>query len=317
MFGLGINKLGASRSQAIAEPETLLFSNAEEGAFLDFTPTQVYADTAGTDPAEVGEGIALTLDKSQGGELGPELVTNGDFSDGTTGWTAANTAVLSDSSGRLQVVTTSVNQGTLQTVATTSGKRYQISCTVVSATAGYNIGYGNAFAQGQVYDTGALDGSRTFTASFIGNGTAATFWFYARAAGTYIVDNISVRELPGVHALQATSTARPIFRLTSGVYNAEFDLTDDILPITLPAITGGTVALVGLSGIWIEDDWDYAGGTLDIGPTTIAGLPAGILDVVGGTCTVIILNRAFTDAERAGVVAWGKARGATAGDITT
>jgi hypothetical protein len=49
MFGLGINKLGASRSQAIAEPETLLFANDEEGTFLDFTTTQVYADTAGTD----------------------------------------------------------------------------------------------------------------------------------------------------------------------------------------------------------------------------------------------------------------------------
>jgi hypothetical protein len=64
MFGLGINKLGASRSQAIAEPETLLFANDEEGTFLDFTTTQVYADTAGTDPAEVGTGIAFVDDRS-------------------------------------------------------------------------------------------------------------------------------------------------------------------------------------------------------------------------------------------------------------
>jgi hypothetical protein len=111
-------------------------------------------------------------------------------------------------------------------------------------------------------------------------------------------------------ATQATSTARPIFRLTSGVYNAEFDLTDDILPITLPTITGGTVALVGTSGIWIEDDWDFTAGTLNIGPTTIAGLPAGILSVVGDLCAVIINDRAWTAAERAGVIAWGKARGA-------
>jgi hypothetical protein len=66
MFGLGINKLGTPRDQAFPEPETLLFANDEEGTFLDFTTTQVYADTAGTDPAAVGEGIALTLDKSQG-----------------------------------------------------------------------------------------------------------------------------------------------------------------------------------------------------------------------------------------------------------
>jgi hypothetical protein len=69
MFGLGINKLGTPRDQALPEPETLLFANDEEGTFLDFTTTQVYADTAGTDPAEVGEGIALTLDKSQGANV--------------------------------------------------------------------------------------------------------------------------------------------------------------------------------------------------------------------------------------------------------
>jgi hypothetical protein len=67
---------------------------------------------------------------------------------------------------------------------------------------------------------------------------------------------------------------------------------------------------VGTSGIWIEDDWDFTAGTLNIGPTTIAGLPAGILSVVGDLCAVIINDRAWTAAERAGVIAWGKARGA-------
>jgi surface protein len=114
--------------------------------------------------------------------------------------------------------------------------------------------------------------------------------------GIAFVDDRSPND---VDATQATSTARPIFRLTSGVYYAEFDLTDDILPITLPTITGGTVALVGTSGIWIEDDWDFTAGTLNIGPTTIAGLPAGILSVVGDLCAVIINDRAWTAAERA------------------
>lgn len=94
------------------------------------------------------------------------------------------------------------------------------------------------------------------------------------------------------------------------VYYANLDGVDDIIPVTLPTITGGTVALVGLNGIWIEDDWDFTAGTLNIGPTTIAGLPAGILSVVGDLCAVIINDRAWTAAERAWVIAWGKARGA-------
>jgi hypothetical protein len=94
------------------------------------------------------------------------------------------------------------------------------------------------------------------------------------------------------------------------IYKAFFDKADDILPVTLPTITGGTVALVGTSGIWIEEDWGFTAGTLNIGPTTIAGLPAGILSVVGDLCAVIINDRAWTAAEYAGVVSWGKARGA-------
>jgi hypothetical protein len=78
------------------------------------------------------------------------------------------------------------------------------------------------------------------------------------------------------------------------IYKSFFDKSDDILPITLPTITGGTVALVGTSGIWIEDDWDFTAGTLNIGPTTIAGLPAGILSVVGDLCAVIINDRAWS-----------------------
>jgi hypothetical protein len=94
------------------------------------------------------------------------------------------------------------------------------------------------------------------------------------------------------------------------IYKAFFDKADDILPVTLPTITGGTVALVGTSGIWIEEDWGFTAGTLSIGPTTIAGLPAGILSVVGDLCAVIINDRAWTAAEYAEVVSWGKARGA-------
>jgi hypothetical protein len=94
------------------------------------------------------------------------------------------------------------------------------------------------------------------------------------------------------------------------IYKAFFDKADDILPVTLPTITGGTVALVGTSGIWIEEDWGFTAGTLNIGPTTIAGLPAGILSVVGDLCAVIINDRAWTAAEYAEVVSWGKARGA-------
>ena len=58
----------------------------------------------------------ITFSRASGGYgftkvgYGSELVTNGDFSDGSTGWTASS-ATLSVVSGRLQVVATSAYGG--------------------------------------------------------------------------------------------------------------------------------------------------------------------------------------------------------------
>jgi hypothetical protein len=321
-----------------------LFANDEEGTFLDFTTSQVYADTAGTTPAAVGTGIALTLDKSQGGALGPELVTNGDFSDGVTGWTAVR-STLSAPSNQLLVTGASTYPGVWQAFSTVANKWYKVDFEIISLGSSPKLrlapkngtgDLGSALAIADYVNTGVK------TAYFRAASTTSTVFILSEnsSVADFTIDNISVRELKGVHALQATSTARPIFgRVPVGgrrnllerteepyqkvvtqhditeagvpsIYKSFFDKSDDILPVTLPTITGGTVALVGTSGIWIEDDWDFTAGTLNIGPTTIAGLPAGILSVVGDLCAVIINDRAWTAAERAGVVAWGKARGA-------
>jgi len=189
-----------------------LFTNGEQGWVYDPSNfATLFQDSAGTTPVTaVEQPVGLQLDLSQNLTLGPELVTNGNFTAGTTGWTADNTAVISSVSGGLQVVSTAANQGTSQIVALTNGVRYKVVITVVSATANYNIGYGNVFGQGQVYDSGALSGARTFTAYIVGNGTATTFWFYAAAAGTYLIDDVSIKVISGNHRFQATSANRPV-----------------------------------------------------------------------------------------------------------
>jgi hypothetical protein len=576
MFGLGINKLGTPRDQALPEPETLLFANDEEGTFLDFTTTQVYADTAGTDPAEVGEGIALTLDKSQGANIlrrnllayteefdnafweksatatvtanqiaAPDNTTTADlFRCGTTSASEVRRNNITLAAGNhtfsvfarkevsdflviqvFDVATTSfrrvwfnINLGSTGS-ATSGGTNitplgssiepyengfYRVSITV-SLTAGTVSGRTNIFlSEGDgVFSGNALSGIYIWGAQLE---TGSTLTPYQE-----ITTGINGEWTPGTHSTQATSAARPIFgrvpvggrrnlllrteefdnavwlkfkssitpnatiapdgtstadkliedttandthavanygsqtvtlgvtytysafvkaaergfvtltgdvstgkfggsagvqfALTDGsvtknllslattatnvgngwwhfsitatalasgtaypylaigskiatsfsgrdsytgdgtsgiyvwgaqleqaaspsayqkvvtqhditeagipsIYKAFFDKADDILPVTLPTITGGTVALVGTSGIWIEEDWGFTAGTLSIGPTTIAGLPAGILSVVGDLCAVIINDRAWTAAEYAEVVSWGKARGA-------
>jgi hypothetical protein len=61
--------------------------------------------------------------------LGPELVTNGDFASGTTGW-AAGTATLSSVSGELLVTNTGINYGyASQNITTVAGKVYRVTAT--------------------------------------------------------------------------------------------------------------------------------------------------------------------------------------------
>jgi hypothetical protein len=58
------------------------------GALFDPSDmSTLYQDAAGTTPVTaVEQPVGLMLDKAQGMMLGPELVSNGDFSNGLTGW---------------------------------------------------------------------------------------------------------------------------------------------------------------------------------------------------------------------------------------
>ena len=74
---------------ALAREVKALFSNSEQGVWYDPSDrATLFQDAAGTTPVTaVEQPVGLMLDKSKGLVLGPELVTNGDFSNGATGWT--------------------------------------------------------------------------------------------------------------------------------------------------------------------------------------------------------------------------------------
>lgn len=113
----------------------------------------------------------------------------------------------------------------------------------------------------------------------------------------------------GVTGPQPTSTARPIFRASPE--RGEYDLADDVLPkdATLPAITDGTVILIGQYGIWIDEGYSFAGGNWSFGPTTYSNGPTGIIGVVGDMLDLVVLDRPLTADERDSVVDYGVERG--------
>lgn len=122
--------------------------------------------------------------------LGPELVTNGDFASGSTGWTNSSTGTgsISFTGGQLTVnrVDASNKGVAIQSLSGTSvGSTYEINATVVSGTAFFGLasGGGNYTAGPVKFYTTAVLSNQSLTIECPNNGSSC------------VVDNVSVREV--------------------------------------------------------------------------------------------------------------------------
>jgi hypothetical protein len=131
--------------------------------------------------------------------LGSELVTNGDFSDGTNNWTETN-AVISVSNNQL-TVDDSLNLGgdsrATQTFTTENGKSYILRFDRISTTSLFWLGIGNGANYNDIFysslgtDTGAY--ARVFTAS----GTTSTIALITGGTGISVFSNVTIKEMSG------------------------------------------------------------------------------------------------------------------------
>lgn len=156
-------------------------------------------------------------------------------------------------------------------------------------------------------------------ADLFANSEQGSLWgplpYYSDSAGTVEagwgdpVGNIPDASGNELDWTQVTSTAQPILR--DSPPRLEFDGTDDLVTTTLPAISGGTIVLAGVNGIWI-DEIDFAGGAFSVGPGTYTGGPTGLMSILGDILVGggFVIDRALTPEEIEQVKGYYKARGA-------
>ena len=208
-----------------------LFTNNEQGFFYDPNDlTTMFQDAAGTVPV-TGEGqpVGLMLDKSKGLVLGSERAVNGDFSNGSANWNvsgadATHIVTFADGKVRYQSDTISPVLALNQGGAVVTGKWYEVTINCSSYVSGsLKIDAGNG---AQV----VVSGLGTFKTKILAS-TNALVLVRNSPNVDLTIDSISVKELPGNHAYQSTSSMRPLLQRnsTTGAYYLAFDGSDDFL----------------------------------------------------------------------------------------
>jgi hypothetical protein len=198
MISLGLGLWPTTILSRLGFSPSALFANGEPGAWFDDFLETTFTDTAGTTPATVGSAVALMLDKSKGLVLGPELVAPLDLTSADWGTLGAVSSVTPQT-----ITTTGVGGRNSTSLLTNKNYQFEITFSKTTSTT-FSIVFDGQTLASSTATTGTL--------TCIGRGSVVNPSFYLRLGGadTVTIESISVRELPGFHATQSVTAARPI-----------------------------------------------------------------------------------------------------------
>lgn len=249
-----------------------LFANSEVGFAYDPNDlTTLYQDAAGTSAISASmQPLGLVLDKSKGLILGEEKFIEADVTiSGEAQKIDANTYRIYSSAGApsgLQLV------GKL-----TSGRMYVVEYTIDSFTI-----IGDGVTAESISGTG-VPYKTTGKKRVVITPLSTTFFLKRNGIVDAIVRDISVKELLGNHAYQATSSMRPL--LLNSPRKIDYDAVDDKLVTNLPAQLTGCTVIRAVPNV----------GTQILTNQTI---PTPYNDSTDH-CGLIVINRALTATETA------------------
>jgi len=181
---------------------------------IDLSKCSLYHDSAGTVPVvypiAAGQGMGFLRDRSAGSELGAELVSDPELANNNTpaewssaGTGGANTIVFSG--GAVTFTTDGTNMSINKAGALLIGKWYEARVSV-SAQSGVVPGLFTGSA-----DVGFSAGTGDRRLIFAAAATTLTVKCVGATAGSFTLESISVRPLPGYPLSQPTLSARGEF----------------------------------------------------------------------------------------------------------
>lgn len=294
-LGIGIGVCSVRAAGGAFTPASL-FASGEEGVWYEPSPTTTFASTANLTPCADGDTCGFLLDESQGAGY-----SGGNFTGlGTEQAPALNTYVISGTGTWVSVsggyeFTDTVGGQTRPGVAwasstITNGNTYLVEVEIQSIAGASQVRIDRSGSAGDVL---AVVGTTTFVTTADSTMATQGLRFRIEDVSTaindgFVVNTVSVKEIPGNHATQGTLASRPILRQTGGgVYYLDDDEVDDAINWTAPAGTY-TIAYVNTSGTVTT----LTGQSLS-GATNILLDPALV--------AYVAVDRALTGAETSGL----------------
>jgi len=164
-----------------------------------------HMDTYGTQPNFVDQPVGLVLDAANS-TLGPELVLSGEFAT-ATGWTLPTGVTVAN--GTMNFNAPVVYTQPVYNLTVNPAASYLVKYTISSITSGclmLDMGFTS------LHEQHTAPGTYSFIASGLPTSTGVSISI--RDANTIaVIDNVSVREVIGVHAIQGTAGSKPTLRL--------------------------------------------------------------------------------------------------------
>lgn len=224
--------------------------------------------------------VQVTSVQEAVGNLGPELVTNGNFSDDSTGYFLGPGWSISAEQASHTGTAGNMRQSSILTL----GKYYKLTVDVTTQSSGFFRLYAGS-GTGYLWPFGTSPGTRTIILQ-----CSTDTSLYIQSDGTCTIDNVSVRELLGYSAFQTTAANKPTLELqANGYYGMRFDGGNDRLDFDGTRIVASnyTVGASALFGSTITNG--VIGGTaVSLNQNTVLGRNAAgnpILAQIGNDLT--------------------------------